>query len=209
MASAVHHPVFARFMAGLAALEERVEGGKPWRELFEGLSGLVVDVGPGSGVAFRHYPQTVTEVLAVEPEDYMRRQAERAAENAPVPIRVVDGVAESIPAADGSFDAAVTGRVLCSVPDQAAALAEIRRVLRPGGELRFFEHVIAKRDALASAQRAADRAFWTRTMGGCHTSRDTVGEIERAGFTIERCRRFAVPAGAFAAPTTIGLARRA
>jgi ubiquinone/menaquinone biosynthesis C-methylase UbiE len=208
MASAVHHPVFARFMAGLAALEERVEGGKPWRELFEGMSGRVVDVGPGSGVAFRHYPEAVTEVLAVEPEDYMRALAVRAADEAPVPIRVVDGLADSIPADSGSFDVAVTGRVLCSVANQAAALTEIRRVLRPGGELRFFEHVIARNGALANAQRAADRAFWTRAMGGCHTSRDTVGEIERAGFTVERCRRFAVPAGAFAAPTTIGLARR-
>ena len=209
MASDVHHPVFARFMSGLARVEERMGGDKAWRELLGGLGGRVVDVGPGNGVAFVHYPGTVTEVLAVEPEDYMREQAAEAAASAPVPVSVVDGLADSIPAEDGSFDAAVTGRVLCSVPDQAAALAEIRRVLRPGGELRFYEHVVARKPRAARAQRTADRLFWIRTFGGCHTSRDTVGAIERAGFEIERLRRFSNPPGAFAAPTVIGLARRA
>src|SRR5256885_9275751 len=100
----VHNPLFARFMSGLASLEERVERGKAWRELFEGMSGRVLDVGPGNGVGFQHYPPSVTEVLAVEPEEYMRDRAELAAADAPVPIRVVDGLADSIPAADGSFD---------------------------------------------------------------------------------------------------------
>ena len=125
-----------------------------------------------------------------------------------MPVRVVDGLADEIPAEDGSFDTAVTGRVLCSVPDQAAALAEIRRVLRPGGELRFYEHVVAEKSRAARAQQAADRIFWTRMMGGCHTSRDTVGAIQRSGFEIERLRRFSNPPGAFAAPCVIGLARR-
>src|SRR5436190_20006203 len=208
MATDVHHPVFARFMSGLARLEERAGGDKAWRELLDGVGGRVVDVGPGNGVAFVHYPSTVTEVLAVEPEEYMREQATEAAASAPVPVRVVDGLADSIPAENASFDAAVTGRVLCSVPDQAAALAEIRRVLRPGGELRFFEHVVAKKTPLAGVQRAADRIFWTRAMGGCHTSRDTVRAIEQAGFAIERCRRFSQPPAMFAAPFVIGTARR-
>src|SRR2546430_3415805 len=136
----------------------------------------------------------------------MRQQAEVAATTAPVPVRVVDGLADSLPAEDASFDAAVTGRVLCSVPDQEAALAEIRRVLEPGGELRFYEHVVATKPPLASAQRAADRLFWTRLMGGCHTSRDTMSAIERAGFTMERCRRFSNPPAAFAAPFVLGVA---
>jgi ubiquinone/menaquinone biosynthesis C-methylase UbiE len=208
MAEAVNHPLFARFESRLAALELRTGGEKLWRELYDGLSGRVVDVGPGSGTGFAYYPRAVTEVLAVEPEAYMRSQAEEAASTAPVPVRVVDGLADSIPAEDASFDAAVTGRVLCSVPDQAAALAEIRRVLRPGGELRFFEHVVAKKGALAGAHRAADRVFWTRAMGGCHTSRDTVQSIEQAGFTIDRCRRFSQPPALFAAPFVIGTARR-
>src|SRR5436190_15371695 len=208
MATDVHHPVFARFMSGLARLEERAGGDKAWRELLDGVGGRVVDVGPGNGVAFVHYPSTVTEVLAVEPEEYMREQAGEAAASAPVPIRVVDGLADSIPAEDDTFDAAVTGRVLCSVPDQTAALAEIRRVLRPGGELRFYEHVVAESSPAVRAQQAADRLFWTRMMGGCHTSRDTVGTIQRAGFEVVRMRRFSNPPGAFAAPCVIGLARR-
>ena len=209
MASAVDHPLFARFESALARLELRQGGDKQWRELFDGMSGRVIDVGPGSGVGFAFYPAAVTEVLAVEPEAYMRSQAEPAAASAPVPVQVVDGLADSLPAEDGSFDVAVTGRVLCSVPDQAAALAEIRRVLRPGGELRFYEHVVAGKPPLAAAQRTADRVFWTRAMGGCHTSRDTVAAMERAGFAVERCRRFSNPPAMFAAPFVIGLARRA
>ena len=208
MASQVDHPIFARFESKLARLEIRQGGDKQWRELYEGMAGRVIDIGPGSGVGFAFYPAAVTEVLAVEPEAYMRGQAEVAAAEAPVPVRVADGLADSLPAEDGAFDMAVTGRVLCSVPDQAAALAEIRRVLKPGGELRFYEHVVAANPALAAVQRGADRVFWTRMIGGCHTSRDTVAAIERAGFAIERCRRFSVPQAAFAAPFVIGLARR-
>ena len=207
MASAVDHPLFARFESTLAKLELRGGGDKQWRELFDAMSGRVVDIGPGSGVGFAFYPAEVTEVLAVEPEAYMRSQAEQAAADAPVPVRVVDGLADSLPAEDASFDVAVTGRVLCSVPEQAAALAEIRRVLKPGGELRFYEHVVASKAPLAAAQRGADRVFWTRAMGGCHTSRDTVAEMARAGFEIERCRRFSNPPAMFAAPFVIGLAR--
>src|SRR5437763_6730077 len=124
MAGPVDHPLFARFESRLAALELRTGGEKLWHELLDGLSGRVVDVGPGSGIGFAYYPREATEVLAVEPEAYMRSQAEEAASKAPVPVRVVDGLADSIPAEDGTFDAAVTGRVLCSVPDQAAAVAE-------------------------------------------------------------------------------------
>ncbi|MFL5887063.1 MAG: class I SAM-dependent methyltransferase [Thermoleophilaceae bacterium] len=207
MSSAVDHPLFARFESKLARLELRQGGDKQWRALFDGMSGRVIDIGPGSGVGFAFYPSAVSEVLAVEPEPYMRTQAEQAAANAPVKVRVVDGLADKLPAEDDSFDVGVTGRVLCSVPDQAAALREIRRVLRPGGELRFFEHVVATKAPLAAAQRGADRLFWTRAMGGCHTSRDTVAELERAGFSVERCRRFSNPPAMFAAPFVLGLAR--
>jgi ubiquinone/menaquinone biosynthesis C-methylase UbiE len=206
---AVDHPIFARFESAMARAELRGGGDKQWRELLDGIAGRVIDIGPGSGVGFGFYPESVTHVLAVEPESYMREHAKEAAKRAPVEIEVVDGLADAIPAEDESFDAAVTGRVLCSVPDQATALAEIRRVLKPGGELRFFEHVVATRPPLAAAQRIADRAFWTRMIGGCHTSRDTVAEVERAGFSIDRCRRFSNPPALFAAPFVLGVARRA
>lgn len=208
MGYAVDHPVFARFQARLARLEARAGGDKFWDELLGGLKGRVLDVGCGSGIGFQHYPLTVSEVVAIEPEPYLRAQADRAAKAAAAPIGVLDAVIDGIPAEDESFDAAVTGRVLCSVPDQASGLSEIRRVLRPGGELRFFEHVVATSPPLATAQRAADRVFWTRAMGGCHTSRDTLAQIERAGFEIVRLRRFSLPPSLFAAPQVIGIARR-
>ncbi len=91
------------------------------------------EVGAGHGLNFPHYPTTVTEVLAVEPEPYLCRLAAAAASQAPVPIRVVDGTAEALPAPDAAFDAVVASLVLCTVADPVRALAEARRVLRPGG----------------------------------------------------------------------------
>ncbi|MET8465779.1 class I SAM-dependent methyltransferase, partial [Micromonospora zamorensis] len=115
---------------------------------------------------------------------------------APVPITVVDGLAESLPARDGEFDAAVVALVLCTVPDQASALAEIGRTLRPGGELRFFEHVAAdEASRLHRTQRLLDATLWPKLFAGCHTGRDTIAAITDAGFVIEELRRFHFPAG--------------
>jgi ubiquinone/menaquinone biosynthesis C-methylase UbiE len=143
---------------------------------------------------FAHYPPAVTAVIAVEPEPHLRASAVAAARRAPVPVEVVDGVAESLPAPDGSFDAAVTALVLCSVPDQATALAEIHRVLRPGGELRFYEHVRADQPgALRRAQRVADATLWPLLCAGCRTGRDTATAIAAAGFRIDELERFRFP----------------
>ena len=180
-------------------------------ELLAGLSGRVLELGAGAGSNFEHYPATVDEVLAVEPEPYLREQAAAAAARANVRIEVVDGVADSLPADDGSFDAAIACLVLCSVPDQAHALAELRRVLRPGGELRFYEHVLSHRSAVARSQRAVDRVFWPRAFGGCHTARDTPAAVEAAGFVVEEQRRLwvnPVPSAFPVATHAIGRARR-
>jgi ubiquinone/menaquinone biosynthesis C-methylase UbiE len=181
------------------------------RRLVEGLSGDVVEIGCGDGVNFQHYPPTVSSVLAVEPDPAVRELAARAAVRAPVPVTVVEGTAESLPAADASFDAAVCSWVLCSVADPAAALAELRRVLRAGGELRFYEHVRATGGALALVQRVADATYWPRMLGGCRTRRDTEAAIRAAGFAIERLERFhhasswlTIPAS----PHILGAARR-
>jgi SAM-dependent methyltransferase len=209
MSDTVHHPVFARFYARLSPHGERAAIGEHRREALAGLRGRVVEVGAGNGLNFAHYPGTVTEVLAVEPEPYLRRLAERAAPDAPVPVRVVDGVADALPAEDGSFDAAVASLVLCSVPSQERALAELHRVLRPGGELRFYEHVAAGEGPLAVVQRGVDRlGIWPALFGGCHTARDTVGAIEQAGFAIEAIRRLSIRAGGPVAPHAVGTARR-
>ena len=100
-------------------------------------------------------------------------------------VEVVNGTADRLPLTDGSIDAVVTSLVLCSVPDQAVALAEAFRVLRPGGELRFYEHVAAEPDSrLDRVQRIADATIWSWFSGGCHVHRDTAAAITTAGFTI-------------------------
>lgn len=188
-----HHPIFARFYRVASAGMERTGYARYRDELLAGLTGRVVEVGCGNGLNFGHYPPEVTEVVGVEPEPYLRARAVEAAAGAPIPVRVVDGVVEDLPADDGEFDAGVASLVLCSVTDPDGALAELHRVVRPDGELRFFEHVRARTDRLARVQRAADATLWPRLAGGCHTHRDTVAAIERAGFAVTELRRFREP----------------
>lgn len=210
-AQQVHHPLFARMFARLSAHAEERGQADLRRELLAGLSGRVIEVGAGNGLNFAHYPGTVDEVVAVEPESYLRELAREAAASAPVPVRVVDGLAERLPVEDASLDAGVASLVLCSVPDQRAALAELRRVIRPGGELRFYEHVISDGPRLARVQRAAERSgLWPLVGGGCHPARDTAAEIEAAGFRIESCRRFDFRAAlleVIVEPKILGVAR--
>ena len=209
--SAVHHPVFARLWS-LMSSHEPAEIRRHRDELLAGLSGRVIEVGAGAGSNFAHYPATIEEVLAVEPEPYLRERARAAAaERADLRIEVIDGVADRLPADAASFDAAVACLVLCTVPDQARALAELQRVLRPGGELRFYEHVLSRRPALAFSQRVVDRVFWPRAFGGCHTARDTPAAVEAAGFEVEDQRRMWVNPLPIAFPVAthaIGRARR-
>lgn len=141
---AVHHPLFARLYDRVSALAENTGQREHRRELLAGLSGRVVEVGAGNGLNFPHYPPEVEEVVAVEPEAYLGERSRKAAAGAAVSVRVVDGLAEELPLEDGSVDAGVCSLVLCSVPSQAVALAELRRVVRPGGELRFTSTSAAK-----------------------------------------------------------------
>ena len=207
----VRNPLFARAYVRCAKVADARGASAHRDELLAGLTGRVIEVGAGTGSNFDHYPDAVTEVLAVEPEPYLRTVAERAAAKTGGRVRVVDGTADALPAEDGEFDGAVASLVLCSVPDQARALHEVHRVLRPGGELRFYEHVRADRPGLATVQRGAD-VVWPLLAGGCHTSRETTTAIERAGFTVERLRRFSFRPCLLAAPVSphvIGAARRA
>jgi ubiquinone/menaquinone biosynthesis C-methylase UbiE len=209
-ATEVRHPVFARMYARMANTFEAKGGAEHRREFLASATGQVIEVGAGTGLNFRHYPDTVTEVVAVEPEAYLRARAEEAARRAPVSVRVVAGTADALPAEDESFDVAVASLVLCSVPDQASALAEIKRVLRSGGELRFYEHIRSHDPRLARIQRRADR-IWPRVGGGCHTARVTDEAIQRTGFNIETKRDFIFRPTLltyFVSPHVIGLARR-
>jgi ubiquinone/menaquinone biosynthesis C-methylase UbiE len=204
----VRNPLFARFVERVAAREGDEEQDRR-REVLAGLRGRVIEIGSGSGPNFAHYPEAVSEVVAIEPEGYLRTKANEAAEGSGRSIRVVDALADDLPFEDASFDAAVAVLVLCSVPSQAATLAELRRVLRPGGELRFYEHVVGSSRRLARFQRALAPAL-ARVFGGCRADRDTAAAIEAAGFRIERNRRFLERSlvEAPVAPRILGTARR-
>jgi len=204
------HPVFARTYTKVAEMSERRGGAEHRGRLLAGLSGRVVEVGAGSGANFAHYPTTVDEVVAVEPERYLRERANGAAAHAAVPVSVLTGDAYGLPGEAGSFDVGVAALVLCTVADQRRALAELFRVIRPGGELRFYEHVIADTSGRARFQRFADATFWPHLAGGCHMARDTESAIGQAGFEIESCERFQFSPAAFLppAPHILGGARR-
>jgi ubiquinone/menaquinone biosynthesis C-methylase UbiE len=208
--ASVSHPLFARVYARVGAAAEAKGGAEHRDEMLDGLSGRVIEVGAGTGLNFRHYPSTVTGVLAVEPEPFLRGIATDEAGRSSLPIEVVDGVADALSAEDASQDAGVASLVLCSVPDQERALAELFRVIRPGGELRFYEHIRGESAGFARFQRVVD-VIHPLMGGGCHASRDTVRAIERAGFVIEAIRRFRFVVcfvDQAIAPHVIGKARR-
>ncbi|MGE4428512.1 MAG: methyltransferase domain-containing protein [Solirubrobacteraceae bacterium] len=193
----IEHPRFARLWSWAMRHEPR-DIVRAREELLDGLSGRVLEVGAGTGSNFAHYPAAVTEVVAVEPEATLRDEAADhaaglAVGTADAPdrrprITVHDGTFEALPdAAAGPFDAVVCSLVLCTVPDPERAVATAFDVLRPGGELRYYEHV-ATGGALGGLQRAVDATFWPRAFGGCHTHRDTVATIRSAGFESARHR---------------------
>jgi ubiquinone/menaquinone biosynthesis C-methylase UbiE len=205
----VRHPLFARLYSRvLAPSFERQGGADLRRRVLAGLKGTVVEIGAGDGANFPHYPDEVERIVAVEPEAYLREQASSHTDER---VELRNAVATDLPVADGEADAVVCTFVLCSV-DQAAALAEARRVLRSGGELRFLEHVRSHEPGAGRrVQRALDATVWPRLFGGCHVSRDTVAAIEQAGFTLTELERFSIPEGSSgpSSAAVIGCAVRA
>ena len=210
MSQSQRHPLFARLYPRISRGAEKSGGAEHRRALLAGLEGRVIEVGAGHGLNFAYYPRTVSEVVAVEPEPHLRRLALDAADRATVRVEVRDGTAEALPARDGEFDAAVVSLVLCSVPDQQVALHEIARVLRAGGELRFYEHVVAHRPTSARIQRALDATIYPSLTGGCHCARDTGAAIRDAGFAVQREERIAFKSARIgpAVPHILGVARR-
>jgi SAM-dependent methyltransferase len=199
----VHHPLFARCYARTSVRAETGLGMAGVRErLLAGLAGRVIEVGAGNGLNFAHYPGTVSEVVAIEPERLLRRSAVDAALRAGVPVDVAPGVAEALPVKSEAFDAAVVSLVLCSVRDVPRALAEVRRVLRPGGTVRFFEHGRGGGRAMRLTQRALDGTLWPRLNGGCHLARDPVAALRAAGFELGPYRRVLMPERGPALPTS-------
>jgi SAM-dependent methyltransferase len=157
------------------------------RENLAGLSGRVLEVGAGTGSNFVHYPTTVEEVVALEPEPRLNPIACQTATTAPVPVTVMDCTVEDLESGD-AFDAVVCSLVLCSVADQKSVLQQLFSQLRPGGELRYLEHV-ASGGMRGRFQQIADATVWPRLAGNCHTHRDTEAAIANAGFVRQSARR--------------------
>ncbi|MET9446808.1 class I SAM-dependent methyltransferase [Streptomyces cinerochromogenes] len=201
--SPVSHPLFARCYARISVgAESRLGMAGVRQRLLAGLSGRVIEIGAGNGLNFGHYPGAVAEVVAIEPEPLLRSLALRAALRAQVPVDVVPGAAEALPVKSEAFDAAVLSLVLCSVRDVERALGEVRRVLRPGGEVRFFEHGRGGGRAMTLTQQALDRTLWPALAGGCHLSRDPVAALRAAGFRLGPHRRMLLPENGPALPAS-------
>jgi ubiquinone/menaquinone biosynthesis C-methylase UbiE len=158
------------------------------RRLVEEVTGEVVEIGSGTGFNFPYYRRAV-RVVALEPDEGMRRRSIRRAREAAVPIEVREGNAHDLELPDASFDVAIFALVLCTIPDPARAVAEATRVLRPGGEIRFYEHIRAEDPAIARRQDRFTRP-WKAFNRGCHPNRDTVGLIERSGLRMSELERF-------------------
>ncbi|WP_433348848.1 class I SAM-dependent methyltransferase [Microtetraspora malaysiensis] len=157
--------------------------------LLAGLTGTVLEIGAGDGVKLACYPAGVEEIVLVEPDPFLRATARLAASAVATPSRILDGDPTRLPVPDASCDAVVCSLVLCRTPRPEATLGEVRRVLRPGGELRFYEHQCSDLSAVALAQKAM-APLWSRIAGGCDLSRDIVAALGRAGFAVERLDRF-------------------
>ncbi|MDQ4116925.1 MAG: class I SAM-dependent methyltransferase [Actinomycetota bacterium] len=184
------HRVFAAFYDRLVAPLERTVIGPIRTELIGPLTGAVLDVGAGTGADLRHF-RAAARVVAAEPDPAMRRRLTARLDEARVPVEVSDAGAEALPFPDAAFDAVVFTLVLCTIPHPDRALAEARRVLRPGGRLVVLEHVRGH-GRHARWQSRLD-PVWTRVMAGCHLDRDTATTVRSAGFEPDHEQRFTVP----------------
>jgi ubiquinone/menaquinone biosynthesis C-methylase UbiE len=145
--------------------------------------GRVVEIGAGTGANLRHYGDAVEALLVTEPEEAMARRLERKADELALDVAVVRARAETLPLADASFDTAVSTLALCTIDDPLTALAELRRVLVPGGRFLFLEHVRSDNRRLARWQDRLNG--FNRVMGaGCNCNRSTLETIRAAGFRI-------------------------
>lgn len=199
----------------LAPLYDRLTRGSEeacvadWRaELLGGLRGDVIEVGAGTGANLRHYGSGVSRLVLAEPDRHMRRRLQRTLAGARAPVELIDSPAERLPLPDASFDAVVCTLVLCSVNDPDQALAEYQRVLRPGGQLVFIEHVAAHDNPGRLRWQRRVEPLWKRAFGNCHLTRDTAAAIERAGFEIDELQRQSMrKANPVVRPTIRGRAR--
>jgi len=201
----------ARFYDRLMRATEDA-GLRAWRvELLAPLSGTVLEVGAGTGLNLAHYPAAVERLVVSEPDRHMRAKLAEtiaARDGAAAVVEISEAGAEQLALEDASVDAVVCTLVLCTVPDPQASLAEVRRVLRPGGTFVFLEHVCHGRRWPRFWQHVFD-PVWKRVAGGCHLTRRTRIVIQEAGFEIEELIEAPMPRGPFwVRPTIRGRAQR-
>lgn len=187
MSNEIDNPFFARLWTVMSGHEPEALK-RLRRENLAGLTGRVLEVGAGTGTNFEFYPDTVTEVVAVEPERRLAERAEQVAASAQVPVTVSTDPVERFVAGE-PFDAVVCSLVLCSVEHPDGVLRQLHSMLRPGGELRYLEHVASSGAARARMQKLADATVWPRLLGNCHTHRHTEQAIVDAGFRVVGARR--------------------
>ncbi len=162
------------------------------RALLGALHGHVLEIGPGTGVNLRYYAPDIAWT-GVEPNPYLHTYVRREAARLGRSVTLLDARAEALPLADGAFDAVVSTLVLCSVRDVSGALAEVWRVLRPGGAFVFVEHVAAPRGTLLRRAQRLIQPVWTLVADGCHPDRETWAAIESAGFAALDLHHFRLP----------------
>jgi ubiquinone/menaquinone biosynthesis C-methylase UbiE len=195
--------LFAAMMArGSVASEPLVAERK--RALLGELRGSVLEIGPGTGVNLTYYQPDV-QWLGIEPNPHMHTYVQQAAAQLGRAIELRRGTAEQLPVADESVDAVVGTLVLCSVPNPAATLHEIKRVLKPGGRFVFVEHVAAPRGTWMRRFQRWISPLWNMLGDGCHPDRETWTVIEDAGFTRVQLEHFQLP-GAIIGPHISGTA---
>jgi ubiquinone/menaquinone biosynthesis C-methylase UbiE len=179
---------------------------KEREQLLASAEGATIEIGTGTGLNLKHYPEAVTRLVLAEPDRHMRRRLDQRVEALDRTADVVDATAEALPFPDATFDTVVVTLVLCSVQNQQAALAEISRVLRPNGRLLFLEHVRSTDPKLAKRQ---DRIRPLYNLVGCNPNRDTLSAIEASPLTVESVTHGEVPkAPKVERPMIVGIARR-
>ncbi len=181
----------AAYDRGLKATEEAGLG-EMRSELLAGARGRTIELGAGTGVNLDLYPEAVADLVLIEPDPHMAKRLRERLSRSPRPGTIAESPAEHLPFESDSFDTAVATLVLCTVPDPAAAIAELERVLKPGGRLLFIEHVRSQEPGLARWQDRLEKP-WRFLGDGCHCNRDTVATLEGSRFDLAEVERGRLP----------------